>query len=218
METFDGIIDVYDENHLDFAEAQAQGIRVILHETSQGLFKIDTAYQARKKTALDLGFLWLGYHLLSAEDTEAQLEQLLSIESGEDPRVGLAVDWERSSQGLMAHSEVIRFVQLFNERMKPRYSDRYPILYGGSVLRETEAIRKGDLVLSKCPLWYVRYTKGDLGIPESTWKTYTLWQFDDEKRQWGGPRTNILPGADFNRYQGTFDALSSVWPFADDRR
>jgi hypothetical protein len=109
------------------------------------------------------------------------LERVLSIEDGSGPHIGLAVDWEPSAKGTMPYPELRRFVELFNERMRPRYADRYPILYGGFPLRETRGILAGDPLLAKCPLWYARYTKNHpLEIPSNTWPTYTLWQFVDE--------------------------------------
>jgi hypothetical protein len=98
--------------------------------------------------------------------------------------------------------------------MKPRYADRYPLLYGGSLVREAEGIQQGDTLLANCPLWYVRFTNGPLEIPANTWSTYTLFQFDDENRLFGAPPPDVVPGADFNRFQGTFDSLRAAWPFA----
>jgi GH25 family lysozyme M1 (1,4-beta-N-acetylmuramidase) len=215
MSFFEGIIDVYDENELDLDEARRHGIGLILHQSSAGLYKRDAAYAERKQAALEQGLLWSAYHLLSAEDTEQQLDRFLSIEDGSDPRIGLAIDWEKSREGTMAYPELRRFVGLFNERMKPRYPDRYPILYSGKLFRETPGIVAGDALLAKCPLWYARYTSStDLGIPKRTWETYTLWQFADEDRQFGGPPPNVLKGADFNRFQGSIDELQRAWPFA----
>ena len=214
MASFDGIIDVYDENELDLQEAWHRGVRAILHQTTRGLYKRATKYAARKKAAMDMGFLWAGYHLLSAEDPEKQLEFFLSVEDGGDPHVGLAIDWEPSKKGMMSYEQLRSFVQLFNAKMKPRYADRYPILYGGKAIRETSGIRNGDPLLAKCPLWYVRYTHGPLEIPAKTWINYTLWQFDDENRKWGAPPPDVLPGADWNRFDGDLDALKRAWPFS----
>jgi hypothetical protein len=215
MSFFEGIIDVFDENRLDLGEASRQGVGLIIHQTSQGLYKTDSAYAERKAVALQAGFLWGAYHMLSAEDTVEQLDRFLSIEDGSDPRIGLAIDWEPSARGMMTFAELRRFIGLFNERMRPRYPDRYPILYGGTVLRETEAIQAGDALLARCPLWYARYTRDHpLEIPSKTWASYSLWQFADEQRQFGGPPTDILPGADISRFQGTLADLRAAWPFA----
>jgi hypothetical protein len=54
--TYEGTIDVYDENFLDLEEALDQGIRLILHQISRGLYRRDSAYARREKAALEMGF------------------------------------------------------------------------------------------------------------------------------------------------------------------
>jgi hypothetical protein len=92
MNIFQGIIDIYDGNgQIDLRDTWQRGVRAILHETSMGLYKKDRAYATRKAEALEMGFLWAGYHLVSAGDIGAQLDVLLEMEDGSDPRVGLAI-------------------------------------------------------------------------------------------------------------------------------
>src|SRR5262247_3827610 len=50
--------------------------------------------------------------------------------------------------------------------------------------------------------------------PVKTWPTYTLWQFADENRGFGSPPASVLPGADFNRFQGSAAELAKAWPFS----
>jgi hypothetical protein len=215
MQLFQGIIDIYDGNDaISLNDAWERGVRVILHETSCGTYKKDALYKARKQQALRMGFLWAGYHLVSAEDISAQLKVFLGMEDGSDPRVGMAIDWEESSRGTASADQIREFVQRFNQAMKPRFADRYPILYGRySILTEDRGINRGDALLGKCALWYARYTNGPLQIPNKTWPGYTLWQFDDEKRKFGAPSVNVLPGADWNRFAGTESELRNRWPF-----
>jgi lysozyme len=220
MNIFQGIIDIYDGNtEIDLEDAWKRGVRAILHETSRGLYKKkDRAYLERKKAALDMGFLWAGYHLVSSEDVNEQLKVFLAMEDGSDPRIGMAIDWEKTSKGIASGDQIRELVERFNTTMKPRYPDRYPILYGGNLIREDEGIQKGDALLAKCPLWYAFLNANPLTnkkypFPRKTWSTYTLWQFDDEKRQHGAPPPNVLPGADWNRFQGTEDDLRNAWPF-----
>src|SRR5258708_13437695 len=217
MNLFQGIIDSYDGNDsIDLNEAWNQGVRVILHETSCGTYKKkDKLYKARKQQALSMGFLWAGYHLVSAEDNDAQLKVFLAMEDGSDPRVGMAIDWEETPKGTASAAQIPDFVRRFNQPMKPRYADRYPILYARhTILGGDPAITNGDALLGKCPLWYARYTNGQLEVPSKTWPTYTLWQFDDEKRMVGAPAPpTVLPGADWNRFDGTESELRNSWPF-----
>jgi len=215
MATFEGIVDIYEENAFDFDAAWNAGIRAILHETSRGTFHKDSKYAERKKVALKKGFLWAAFHLLSDEDIGRQLDVFLSMEDGSDPNIGLALDWEepKGGQATMTYPHLRAMVRAFNSRMKPHYPDRYPILYGGHLMREQAELTAGDALLAKCPLWYQRYRDTPLGLPVNTWPRYSLWQFDDENRANGAPKT-LLPGADWNRFDGTFEELKQAWPFS----
>jgi hypothetical protein len=83
MNRFEGIIDICDLNDaINLKDAWNRGVRVILHETSCGTHKKHKLYKERKRQALGLGFLWAGYHLLSAEDIGAQLDMFLTMEAG----------------------------------------------------------------------------------------------------------------------------------------
>jgi len=211
MNLFRGIVDIYDGNEINLNDAWQHGVRAIIHKTSQGTKKKDALYKTRKQQALRMGFLWAGYHLLSAEDMGAQLDVFLAMEDGSDPRVGMAIDWENTPP---SGDQVRDFVRRFNQAMKPGYSDRYPILYARYIILAGDpGIMSGDALLGKCPLWYARYTSGRLQIPTQTWPTYTFWQFDDEKRKFGAPPVEVLPGADWNCFQGTESELRNAWPF-----
>jgi GH25 family lysozyme M1 (1,4-beta-N-acetylmuramidase) len=122
MNLFQGIIDIYDGNdRIDLKDAWNRRVRAILHQTSCGAFKKDKLYKERKQRALDMGFLWAGYHLLSPEDVGTQLDMFLTMEDGHDPRVGMAIDWEEiPRRGTASGDQVRDFVRRFNQAMKPR--------------------------------------------------------------------------------------------------
>jgi hypothetical protein len=107
-----------------------------------------------------------------------------------------------------------RAIQAFNQSMKPKYPNRYPILYGGVTIRECRELVHGDPVFRSCPLWYQQYKPTLSGIPARTWPSFTFWQYDDENRANGGPPPNVLPGADWNRFPGSLDQLKAAWPFS----
>jgi lysozyme len=212
--SFVGIIDIYDKNdQIDLNEAWRLGVRAIFHETGMGLFKRDSAYVARKAAALQKGFLWGAFHLLSSEPVEDQLDRFLDIENGQDGTTAMALDWEPSSHGTMTLENLRSMVTKFHERN--RY---YPMIYCDARVRNMAALLAGDDVLGMCKLWYARYTRNSnhLGIPQKTWRDYTLWQFDYEARKYGAPYPiNVLPGADWSSFKGTEGALRTTWPFRD---
>jgi lysozyme len=204
------IIDVYGPNSLDLQQAWDGGVRAIIHKASEGLDLHDNAYHARKQRALSMGFLWGAYHLSSAQDTAQQLDYFLEMEDGSDSRILLALDWEESRQhGVMTLTQVHDFVTRFNERL-----GRYPILYGGHTLRDSQVIVQGDPLLAHCPLWYQRYRSTPVGLPTATWPQYTIWQYDDEHLQNDGFHIPGTGGADWNQFDGDLAALQSAWPFS----
>ena len=79
-----------------------------------------------KQRALAKGFLWGAYHLLSGEDIDDQLDAFLTIEDGSDPRVALALDWEKCCvpKKTLSLAKLRLIIQRFNDKTKPRYPDR----------------------------------------------------------------------------------------------
>lgn len=208
---FDKIIDIYAGNdHIDLQAAWDSGVRAIIHKASEASDVTDNAYRQRKYLALQIGFMWGAYHLSSAQGAAEQLDYFLKIEDGSDQRILLALDWETSKHhGVMTLDQVHEFVTLFHQRL-----GRYPVLYGGHMIREAAAITQGDKLLAKCPLWYQRYRSTPVGLPIATWPSYTIWQYDNEDLQNGGYNFPSTKGADWNRYNGSLQNLQAAWPFA----
>ena len=208
--TFTGIIDIYHENDFSVASTVAAGVTAVLHKASEGTTSTDAKYATRKSAAISGGLLWGAFHLTNGGNPKKQLDNFLGMEDGSDPSILLALDWEKSADGTIVDIDGIReFVQLFHNAL-----GRYPVLYGGWTLRDTPEIVMGDALLGNCPLWYQRYNWEPRALPVKTWPTYTLWQFADENRGFGAPPTAVLPGADFNRYQGSAADLAAAWPFS----
>jgi lysozyme len=203
----DTIIDVNHDNSLNFTKLQEAGIVAIIHKATEGRTFKDPKYNARKKRALELGFLWGAYHFSSGVDPIAQAKNFLSVEDAQEPNVLIALDWEESTSGAdMNLAQARQFVSEVKTR-----TGRFPLIYGGSLIREN--VTKEDKILKNCPLWYVRYKEKPLGIPTHTWPTFTLWQYTDGKI---GPEPRKTPGAsgaDRNRFNGTVKQLKAAWPF-----
>jgi len=95
--TFIGIIDVYRENTLDLSKVKQAGVSAIIHKASEGKNFQDEKYAERKAAALETGFLWGAYHLTSGAPPEQQLENFVAVEDGTNPKVLMALDWEKSN-------------------------------------------------------------------------------------------------------------------------
>jgi uncharacterized protein (TIGR02594 family) len=208
--TFTGIIDIYHLNSFTVASATAAGVTAVIHKASEGTSVKDSKYASRKSSAMAGGLLWGAFHLTNGAKPKKQLDNFLAVEDGSDPSILLALDWEKSNDGTIVDIDGIReFVQLFHDEL-----GRYPVLYGGWTLRDSPEIVMGDKLLGNCPLWYQRYSWEPKALPVKTWPTYTLWQFADENRGFGSPPASVLPGADFNRFQGSAAELAKAWPFS----
>jgi lysozyme len=200
------IIDIYHGNSIDFQKAKQGGVVAIIHKATQGASVRDSTYHDRREQAKQLGFLWGSYHFSTGAPVADQVENYLSYAKPEDDEL-ISLDWEPSAPPNMTVQQAEQFVQMIKSE-----TGRWPIVYGGSLLRESIGYNP-DAVLSNCPLWYVRYAPSPIGIPTQVWPTYTLWQYTDGN---DGPEPHDTPGvtgADRNIFQGTTDELKGAWPF-----
>jgi lysozyme len=201
------IIDVNHENSLQFPKLQEAGIVAIIHKATEGKTFKDPLYKARKKQALELGFLWGAYHFSSGDDPIVQVKNFLSVENAEDPEILIALDFEESTSGPdMTLEQAHQFVSEVKKR-----TGRFPLVYGGNLIREN--VKGEDKILKNCPLWYARFREVPVGIPKKTWPKFTLHQYTDGEL---GPEPRKTPGssgADRNRFAGTVTQLRAAWPF-----
>jgi len=212
----DTIVDLNHDNDIDLHQVQSAGILGIIHKASEGHGFRDPRYRERRDAAISLGFLWGAYHFSSADSVQDQVDNFLDVvqwgdDGARDAKTLLALDFEPSSHGRpdMSLSQAHDFVTQINTR-----TGRFPVIYGGSLLRESVSSTTRDNILRNCPLWYARYAPQPIGIPTQTWPAYTLWQYTDGE---SGDPPHSVPGmgpSDRNRFQGTGDELKRQWPFA----
>ena len=202
------IIDLYHGNSVDLKAAKAGGILAVIHKATEGASVVDSQYLARRDAAKALGLLWGGYHFSSGSSVADQVRNFLTHALPANEEL-IALDWEPSSEGPnMTLDQAHHFVQMIKDE-----TGRWPMLYGGSLLRESLG-QQSDSILSNCPLWYCRLAPAPIGIPTQVWPSYTLWQYTDGN---SGPQPHSTPGADANLdrniFQGTAQDLLTAWPF-----
>jgi lysozyme len=202
------IIDISHHNNVSsWTRLRRSEIVAIIHKATEGATYRDRTYHERRRRALAEGFLWGSYHFSSGADPIAQVENYMEYaEPGEGELICL--DYEPSFSGRnMSYEDVIAFVLEVK-----RWTGRYPVIYGGALLREATRSRRAT-VLTDCPLWFSRYNNRPYGIPDP-WQIWTLWQYTDGN--WG-PEPHSVPGigrCDRNTFNGSLERLKEAWPLS----
>lgn len=214
--TIDVIIDINHDNHFDAVKAMHAGVRAVIHKASEGATFQDPKYRARREQARAAGLLWGAYHFSSSRPAREQADNFLAAAQWGDPAVDnsktlFCLDFEPSSSGPdMTLDQAHEFVS----RVKDK-TGRWPMVYGGNMLRDAVQAHGADPILKNCPLWYARYRNQPVGIPTDTWPHFTLWQYTDGR---AGPLPHAFPGLDATDrdcFAGTEVQLKAQWPFAD---
>jgi len=212
--TIDVIVDLNHDNKIDIKKVKDDGIVAVIHKASEGATFRDDKYLSRRKLALEAGLLWGAYHFSSSRNVQEQVENFLKATDWshlEDEATLLCLDFEPSNSGPdMVIEQAQEFVSLLKDK-----TGRWPMVYGGSMLRESVPRHSPDDILKNCPLWYARYRDKPIGIPIDTWPNFTLWQYTDGAH---GPQPHAINGmgrADRNCYGGTVETLREQWPFSN---
>jgi lysozyme len=205
---FNGVIDIshYQKTPSPKALSDA-GIVAVISKATEGRSTQDETYFEKKQKLKTAGLKWGSYHYSSGSDVILQVENYLTY-AKPTPDELVALDYEPSSSGSnMSYDQLIEFVELIQKEL-----GRYPVVYGGSLLRETLHGVNAS-VLSNCPLWYSRYNDSPIGVPK-IWQEWTLWQYTDGNK---GPDPKSVPGfgrCDRSTYVGTREQLLQSWPFS----
>lgn len=214
--SIDVIIDINHDNHFDAVKARNAGVRAVIHKASEGATFQDPAYKKRRKDALAAGLLWGAYHFSSSRPANEQADNFLAATQTDDPTVDnsatlFCLDFEPSTSG---PDMTLEQAHAFVVRVKEK-TGRWPMIYGGNMLRDAVQAHGADAILKNCPLWYARYRSQPVGIPTDTWPHFTLWQYTDGS---SGPLPHAFAGMDAGDrdcFLGTEAQLKAAWPFAD---
>jgi lysozyme len=204
------VIDAYEGNSIDWDKmATDKKVAGVIHRSSIGL-KIDTQYKARKKTALDRGYLWGAYHLGRPGNTIAQADLFLSLV---DDETLMILDLEDTSSGsFMTINEAVVFMDYVYEK-----TGRIPVVYANhstTILLNSKV--KSNPLFQQSKLWYARFKANVTDYPAGVWANYFLWQFSSEINcTTTGACLYNVPGTksdmDVNVFNGTARELASEW-------
>lgn len=145
-------------------------------------------------------------HFSSSANPLLQVENYLEYTEPSAEEL-ICLDYEPSSSGTnMTYDQMVAFVELVHSAL-----GRYPVIYGGHLLREATIPVPGPSVFSHCSLWYARYANNPIGVPH-LWPTWTLWQYTDGNI---GLPPQSVPGVghcDRDTFNGTEAQLRQAWP------
>ncbi len=206
------VIDAYEGNSIDWNKmATDTKVAGVIHRSSIGL-KVDSQYLARKKIALDRGYLWGAYHLGRPGNTIAQANLFLSLLKDE-PNTLMILDLEDTGSGsFMSIDEAVVFMNYVYEK-----TGHIPTVYANhstTVLLNSKV--KSNPLFQQSKLWYARFKANVTDFPSGIWKNYFLWQFSSEINcSTTGSCLYNVPGTksdmDINVFHGSASELASQW-------
>jgi lysozyme len=201
------VVDVSHHNSISsWSKVKASGVVAVIHKATEGNSYQDKTYPDRKKKALEAGLLWGSYHFSSGGNSITQVENYLTFAAPQDSEL-ICLDFEPSFDGHnMTYDGMIAFVKAIKDAL-----GRYPLVYGGSLLREATAGKQDDPVLKNCPLWYARYSNSPIGLPDP-WKDWTLWQYTDGNFGQDPHMVTGIGNCDRDTYNGSLASLNKSWP------
>ncbi|MGZ3788659.1 MAG: glycoside hydrolase family 25 protein [Bacteriovorax sp.] len=206
------VIDAYSGNSIDWNKmATDKKVVAVVHRSSIGT-QVDSQYQARKKIALERGYLWGAYHLGKRGNTIAQANLFLSLVKDE-PNTLMILDLEDTSSGnFMSIDEAVVFMNYIHEK-----TGRIPVIYANdSTTKMLNQKVKNNPLLQQSKLWYARFKGNITDFPAGIWPNYFLWQFSCELNcsSTGSCLYNV-PGTKFdmdvNVFYGSARELAAQW-------
>ncbi|KAL7581438.1 hypothetical protein ACA910_022019 [Epithemia clementina (nom. ined.)] len=212
--TYNVMVDIsHFQTQVDFHRLKASGIQAVISKCTEGYGYTDPTYKVRRKKALAAGLLWGAYHFGTGTAVHLQVNYFLDV-CVVDANTLLVLDWEENPSGTqMTLSQAREFVQGVKDRTK-----RWPVLYGGRLLRESMQQSGGDTILNQCPLWVAEYSNRQSPRIPVGWSQYTFWQYTNgivghQPRSVDG----ILPDncCDRSVFQPTTSTTTSTMALAD---
>lgn len=204
------VIDAYEQNTINWDKmATDKKVVGIIHRSSIGL-KIDSAFETRKKIALERGYLWGAYHLGKRGNTIAQAEIFLTLC---DDNTLMALDLEDTSKSdMMSIDEAVVFMDHIYKK-----TGKICVVYANdSVTKALNEKLSNNAIFKESKLWYARFKGRVTDFPVGIWKKYFLWQFSSEINcSKDGTCLYNVPGTkynmDINVFFGSKDQLALAW-------
>jgi lysozyme len=198
------VVDIYHGDEVtDFAAAYAAGLRGVIHKATTGQTGFDKKYAERRKAATDAGLLWGAYHWGTDAPIDKQVDNFLA-RAKPDASTLVALDYEIDTTGhQMTLAGARQFLQLIEQKL-----GRKAVLYSGHLIKEKLGATV-DPYFGGHRLWLAQY--GPRAVVQSSWQTWWLWQYAEQKSTVPGIPGNTIGHLDFNRFGGDEAALRAQW-------
>jgi GH25 family lysozyme M1 (1,4-beta-N-acetylmuramidase) len=207
------IIDAYHMNDIEWdLLAQDRRIHGVIHKAGEGL-RADPKYWVRKSAVKKRKLLWGSYFLGTDDDPIEQADFYFNFTKNDSTELHCLDLEDVKAKGRMNLKQAIKFIERWYE-----LSGKYPVLYcNNDVLQQINDKYGANSIFSNCPLWYARFRKDIPDWQESTWNTYTFWQFSSEINcEKKGECLYNPPGVNFdmdvNAFNGSVYELRILWP------
>lgn len=189
----------YQEN-VDFAEAQADGIRFVYMKATEGKDYIDPNFQRNWERARQSGMPRGAYHFMnwcsSAEDQAAWFVRMVPNDADALPPV-LDLEWQNGSRcrNTASRAETLAKVRFMLEAME-RYTGKLPVIY-------TDINFHRD-VMENEPFPNMFWLRSTATEPQERYsnRTWTFWQWT---------QTGIVPGVRGDVDRNAFFGSENDW-------
>lgn len=157
------------QNVTSFHEVYDAGIRLVICKATQGLTGVDPAFQDLANRLDTMPKMLKGaYHFGTNADGRQQAVHFLR----QAKHKLLVLDWEGNGSSTMTLKQAEDFVNAIHTA-----TGRYPLLYGGALIKQMAVKITPDSPLRKCELWLAQYSTKPV-LPKG-WSSYRLWQNTD---------------------------------------
>lgn len=157
------------QNVTSFHQVYDAGIRLVICKATQGLTGVDPKFHdfaSRLDTMPEM--LKGAYHFGTNADGRQQALHFLNVAKHKL----LVLDWEGNGSSTMALEQAEDFVTAIHTA-----TGKYPLLYGGALIKQMAVKIKPESPLRKCELWLAQYSTKPV-LPKG-WDTWRLWQNTD---------------------------------------
>lgn len=197
------VVDIYHGDRVtSFAQAQAAGLRGVIHKATTGAKGRDNLYDDRRTAATDAGLLWGAYHWGTAQPAEQQVDNLLSW-ADPDENTLIALDFEKDSGSQMTLDRAREVLELIEAKL-----GRKAVIYSGNTIKEALGDRV-DAYFGAHRLWLAQY--GPTPRVQRSWKRWWLWQYAERVADLPGIPGNAEGKLDLDEFLGSEEELARTW-------